>query len=50
MVERDGGHIVMKNMGFDDSMEELAANETEFPIDRSGRTASETPRFRFIMG
>lgn len=33
VVERDGGDVVMKDMGFDDAMEEVAADETEVAVD-----------------
>lgn len=49
MVEGNGGHVVMKNMSFNNSMQELAADETKFAIDRSRCTAGEIPRFRFIV-
>lgn len=40
----------MENMGFDDAVEELSADETKLAIYRSGSTAGEVPRVRFVMG
>lgn len=39
----------MENMGFDDAVEELPADETKLAIYRSSSTTGKVPRVRFIM-
>ena len=41
---------MMKDVGLDDAMQELAANETKLAINRSCCATSEVPDMRFVMG
>lgn len=49
MVKWDGRDVVMKDVSFDDAMEELSADEAEFSINRSRGTASEVPGIAGVM-
>ncbi len=50
MVKWNGADIVMKDMSFDDTMEELTTNEAKFTIYGGSRAPREVPSLRFIMG
>ena len=50
VVEGDGAHVVVKDVSFDDSMEDVAADEAEFTIDGSSSSASEGPDLRSVVG
>lgn len=39
MVEGDGAHVVVQDMGLDDAVQELAADEAELAVD-GGRSAA----------
>jgi hypothetical protein len=43
VVKGDGADIVVKDMGFNDTVEESATNETEFTIDRCSSSANIVP-------
>ncbi len=43
VVKGDGADIVVQNVGLDDPVEQLAADEAEFTIDRGRGTASVSP-------
>jgi hypothetical protein len=49
VVEGDGADIVMENVGLDDAVEELAADETEFAIDSSGGSTDIVPGLVGVM-
>ncbi len=49
VVKRDRGHVVMQDMGFDNPMQELAADEAEFPVDGSCCAAGEIPSLGLIV-
>lgn len=40
----------MENMGFDDAVEKVPADETKLAIYCSSSTAGKVPRLRFVMG
>ena len=43
VVEGDGGDVVVEDVGLDDAVEDLAANEAELAVNGSGGTTSEVP-------
>jgi len=43
VVEGNGGDVVVKNVGLNDAVEDLAADETELAVNGSGGTTSEVP-------
>ena len=49
VVEGDRGDVVVQDMGFDDAVEELASDETEFAVDGCGRAAGVGPAGGFVM-
>jgi len=40
----------MKDVGLDDAVEELTADEAELPVDGGGGPADEVPFFCLVMG
>jgi hypothetical protein len=50
VVERDGGDVVVEDVGLDDAVEELAADEAEFAVDGCSGTAGVCPGFGCVMG
>ncbi len=42
-VEGNGRDKVVEDVGFDDPVEQVAADEAEFPVDRRGRATSKSP-------
>lgn len=50
VIERDGADIMMKDVSFDDSMEELATHKSEFSIDGCGRASCVRPGLGSVMG
>jgi hypothetical protein len=50
MIEWDGADIVVENVGFNDTMEETAADETEFTIDCCSGSTNIVPAFRGVVG
>lgn len=50
VVEGDGAHVVVKDVSFDDSMEDVAADEAKFAINGGSSSASEGPDFRSVVG
>ena len=49
IVEWDGADVVMEDMGLDDSVKELASNETEFTINGSGGTTGKVPAVGLVV-
>ena len=49
MVEWNGRDKVMENVGFNDPMEKMAANETKFTVNRCGGATGECPSTGFVM-
>lgn len=50
LVEGDGGNKVVGNVGFNDTVEEVTADETEFTIDSCGSATGVGPGFRVVVG
>jgi hypothetical protein len=50
VVERDGANIVVKDVGFDDAMEETAANEAELPVNGCGSATNVGPTSSGVVG
>lgn len=50
MVEGDRAHVVVENMGLDDTVEEMSANKTEFAIDCRGGATHEIPLLGGVVG
>ena len=50
VVEGDGADIVVENVGFDDSVEDVAADETEIAINGCCGTTGEVPHFWRVVG
>ena len=49
VVKGNGGDIMVKDVGFDNAVEELAANETEFAIDGCGGATSVSPGVGLVV-
>ena len=43
MVKRDGGNEMVKDMGLNDAMHEVAADEAKLTINRGGGSADKRP-------
>ena len=43
VVERNGADVVMCNVGFDDTVEEITSDESEFTIDGGSSSTGEVP-------
>lgn len=43
MVEWDSADVVVEDMGLDDAVEELTADETEFTVDSCGGATNVVP-------
>lgn len=43
VVEGDGADVVVQDVGFDDAMEDVAADEAKFAVDGGGGAAGESP-------
>ena len=50
IVEWDGGDVVVKDVGFDDAVEDVAAYEAEFAIDGGGGAANVGPAVAKVVG
>lgn len=50
VVEGDGADIVVKNVGFDDAVQKLAAYETELSIDGCGGATNIVPASSGVVG
>lgn len=50
IIKGDGADIVVENVGFDDAVQELAADESKFTIDSSSGSTGEIPCLRLIVG
>lgn len=50
VVEGDGGDVVVEDVGFDDSVEEVTADEAEFAVDGCGGSTGEGPGVAFVVG
>jgi len=49
IVEGNGANVMVQNVGFDDTVEQVTTDETKFTIDRCSSTASEGPCFGRIV-
>ena len=49
MVEWNGADVVVEDMGFDDTVQELAADETEFAINSCGCATGIVPAGRSVV-
>ena len=49
IVERNGGDVVMEDVGFNDPVEEMTANETELAIDCCCRSSGKVPSRRLVV-
>ena len=49
VVERDGADVVVENVSFDDTVEQMAPDETKFAVDRCCGTASEAPHVTGVV-
>jgi hypothetical protein len=49
VVEWDGGDVVVEDVGLDDAMEEVAADEAEFTIDSRGSATDVVPGLASVM-
>lgn len=49
VVEWDGRHIVMQDVGLDNAVQQLATDEAELAVDGRGRTADVVPRLGGVM-
>ena len=50
VIEGDGGNVVVQDVGFDDAVEESAANETEFAVNGCGGSANVAPASGRVVG
>lgn len=50
VVEWDCGHVVVEDVGLDDTVEECATNEAKLTVDGSGGATSVGPGLRIVMG
>lgn len=50
IVKGNGGDEVVGNVGLDDTVEEMTADESEFTIDGCSGTTSVGPRFGVVVG
>ena len=49
VVEGDGADVMMKNVRFNDAMEELSADESEFAINGGGGASGVSPCCRGVV-
>ena len=49
VVEGDGGDVVVQDVGLDDAVEELPADEAELAVDGGGRAARVRPGVRLVV-
>lgn len=49
VVERNGGYKVMEDVGLDDTVEEMTADEAKLAVDGCGSTARECPGMSFVV-
>jgi hypothetical protein len=49
VVERDGADVVVEDVSLDDTVEELAADETEFTVNGSGGTSNVVPALTRVV-
>ncbi len=50
VVEGDGADVVVQDVGLDDAVEEVAADEAELAVNRGSGTADKVPLVRRVMG
>ncbi len=50
VVEGDGGDVVVQDVGLDDAVEDVAADEAEFAVDGCGGAADVVPGFAGVVG
>lgn len=49
MVERDRGDVVVEDVGLDDAVEEVTADEAKLTVDGRGRATGEVPRLASVV-
>ena len=49
VIEGNGGHVVMEDMGLDDSVEDMTADEAKLSVDRGRGSTRISPRLRLVM-
>ena len=49
VVEGDGADIVVENVGLNDTVEDVTADEAEVTVDGGGGTAGEVPDIRLVV-
>jgi hypothetical protein len=49
VVERNGGDIMVKNVGLNDAVEKLTSNETEFTVDSCGSSTGISPGLSIVV-
>ena len=49
VVKRDGAHVVVKNMGFDDAVEKMAADEAKVTVNGGSGSTDKSPRLWLIV-
>ena len=50
VVKGDGADIMVEDVGLDDSVQNVTADESKVTVDSSSGTASKVPDFRLVMG
>lgn len=50
VVEGDGGDVVVQDVGLNDAVEDLAADEAELAVDGCCRSSGVGPSLRSVMG
>ena len=50
VVEGDGADVVVEDVGLDDAVQELAADEAKFTVDRGGGAAGVVPGGGLVVG
>lgn len=50
VVEGDGGDVVVEDVGLDDAVEDLAADETELAVNGGGGATGEVPGLAGVVG
>lgn len=50
VVEGDGADVVVQDVGLDDAVEDVTADETKVTVDGGGSTTGEVPRLGLVVG
>lgn len=50
VVKGDGADIMVEDVGLDDSVQNVTADESKVTVDSSSGTAGKVPDFRLVMG